>query len=186
MNEADTCREFVVPRLLEAGWDAAPHSIAEQRIFTDGRVYLVRGKPNRGKQKKADYLLRYTRDFPIAVVEAKADYKKPDDGLAQAKDYAQTLDLKFAYSTNGTGIIDQFLNIFTTYIDSGFGLLGGEVGNHRLGPTHTALDDSPRQFDRDYTGDRICQSGHIGRGDGVGRGLGRGGLEHGSDYPRGV
>ena len=106
MNEADTCREFVVPRLLEAGWDAAPHSIAEQRIFTDGRVYLVRGKPNRGKQKKADYLLRYTRDFPIAVVEAKADYKKPDDGLAQAKDYAQTLDLKFAYSTNGTGIIE--------------------------------------------------------------------------------
>ena len=106
MNEADTCREFVVPRLFEAGWDTAPHSIAEQRIFTDGRVYLVRGKPNRGKQKKADYLLRYTRDFPIAVVEAKADYKKPGDGLAQAKDYAQTLDLKFAYSTNGTGIIE--------------------------------------------------------------------------------
>jgi len=106
VNETDTCREFVVPRLIKAGWDTAPHSIAEQRIFTDGRVYLVRGKPNRGKQKKADYLLRYTREFPIAVVEAKADYKKPDDGLAQAKDYAQTLDLKFAYSTNGTGVIE--------------------------------------------------------------------------------
>src|SRR5262249_91037 len=53
-----------------------------------------------------DYLLRHTRDFPIAVVEAKADYKKPGDGLAQAKDYAQTLDLKFAYSTNGTGIVE--------------------------------------------------------------------------------
>ncbi|MEZ6064139.1 MAG: hypothetical protein R3B90_00180 [Planctomycetaceae bacterium] len=46
------------------------------------------------------------RDFPIAVVEAKADYKQPGDGLAQAKDYAQTLDIKFAYSTNGTGIIE--------------------------------------------------------------------------------
>lgn len=106
MNEADTCREYVVPRLVEAGWDTAPHSIAEQRIFTDGRVFVVRGKVKRGKQKKADYLLRHTRDFPIAVVEAKADYKKPGDGLGQAKDYAQTLDLKFAYSTNGTGIIE--------------------------------------------------------------------------------
>lgn len=111
MNEADTCREYVVPGLVNAGWDAAPHSIAEQRVFTDGRVFLVRGKPKRGKQKKADYLLRYTRDFPIAVVEAKADYKKPGDGLGQAKDYAQTLDLKFAYSTNGTGIVEfDFLN----------------------------------------------------------------------------
>jgi type I restriction enzyme R subunit len=106
MNEADTCREYVAPRLIQAGWDTAPHSIAEQRIFTDGRVNLVRGKPRRGKQKKADYLLRYARDFPIAVVEAKADYKLPGDGLAQAKDYAETLDIKFAYSTNGTGIIE--------------------------------------------------------------------------------
>jgi type I restriction enzyme R subunit len=106
LNEADTCRAYVVPGLVEAGWDTAPHSIAEQRIFTDGRVFLVRGKPKRGKQKKADYLLRYTRDFPIAVVEAKADYKQPGEGLGQAKDYAQTLDLKFAYSTNGTGIIE--------------------------------------------------------------------------------
>jgi type I restriction enzyme R subunit len=106
MNEADTCREYVVPRLIEAGWDNTPHSIAEQRIFTDGRVFLVRGKPKRGKQKKADYLLRYTRDFPIAVVEAKANFKRPGDGLAQAKDYAQTLDIKFAYATNGTGIIE--------------------------------------------------------------------------------
>ncbi|MCA9093081.1 MAG: DEAD/DEAH box helicase family protein [Planctomycetaceae bacterium] len=106
MNEADTCREYVVPRLVEASWDNAPHSIAEQRAFTDGRVYLVRGKPKRGKQKKADYLLRYSRDFPIAVVEAKADYKQPGDGLAQAKDYAHTLGIKFAYSTNGKGIIE--------------------------------------------------------------------------------
>jgi type I restriction enzyme R subunit len=106
MNEADTCRQYVVPALVAAGWDSAPHSIAEQRIFTDGRVFLVRGKTLRGKQKKADYLLRYTRDFPIAVVEAKADYKQPGDGLAQAKDYAQTLDLKFAYATNGLGIIE--------------------------------------------------------------------------------
>jgi len=106
MNEADTCRKYVVPRLIAAGWDNSPHSFTEQRTFTDGRIIPIGNKIRRGKQKRADYLLRYTRDFPVAVVEAKADYKSPSDGLQQAKDYAQTLDLKFAYSTNGTGIVE--------------------------------------------------------------------------------
>ncbi len=64
MNEADPCREYVVPGHVKAVWDTAPRSIAEQRIFTDGRVFLVRGKPNRGKQKQADYLLRYNAMLP--------------------------------------------------------------------------------------------------------------------------
>jgi len=106
MNEADTCRKYVVPRLLEAGWDNPPHSFTEQRTFTDGRIIPVGDKIRRGKQKRVDYLLRYNRDFPIAVVEAKADYKLPSTGLQQAKVYAEILDLKFAYSTNGNGIIE--------------------------------------------------------------------------------
>ena len=53
-----------------------------------------------------DYLLRYTRDLPLAVVEAKANYKLPGDGLQQAKEYAEILGLKFAYSTNGHGIVE--------------------------------------------------------------------------------
>src|SRR5208283_130943 len=106
MNEADTCRKYVVPRLVDSGWDNAPYSFTEQRTFTDGRIIPIGNKIRRGKQKRADYLLRYTRDYPIAVVEAKADYKSPSDGLQQAKDYAQTLGLKFAYSTNGTGIVE--------------------------------------------------------------------------------
>lgn len=108
MNEADTCRTYVVPKLQGAGWENAPCSIAEQRIFTNpkGRVRIVGGKILRGKPKRADYLLRYRRDFPIAVVEAKADYKTPGAGLSQAKEYAEILDLKFAYSTNGAGIVE--------------------------------------------------------------------------------
>src|SRR5437899_2504956 len=105
-TEADTCRKFVVPKLQAAGWDNDPHSIAEQRWFTSGRI-LVRGNhAERRKGKRADYLLRYTRDFPLAVVEAKAEYKKAADALQQAKDYAQTLSLKFAYATNGAEIIE--------------------------------------------------------------------------------
>ena len=97
---------YVVPRLVEAGWDTEPHSFTEQRTFTDGRIVVSGNKVHRKKQKRADYLLRHTADFPIAVVEAKADYKRPTDGLQQAKEYAQILDLKFAYSTNGQGIVE--------------------------------------------------------------------------------
>ncbi|MYC60388.1 MAG: DEAD/DEAH box helicase [Gammaproteobacteria bacterium] len=106
MNEADTCRKYVVPKLQAAGWENLPHSINLQRSFNDGRVVFVGGKARRGKQKRADYLLRYHADFPIAVVEAKARYKKAADGLQQAMDYAQVLGLRFAYATNGEGIVE--------------------------------------------------------------------------------
>ena len=106
MNEADTCREYVLPKLQQAGWEKSPYSITEQRTFTDGRIMPIGDKIKRGTQKRADYILQYRRDLPIAVVEAKPDYKSPDSGLQQAKEYAQILGLKFAYSTNGLGIVE--------------------------------------------------------------------------------
>ncbi|MCZ6626012.1 MAG: DEAD/DEAH box helicase family protein [Deltaproteobacteria bacterium] len=106
ITEADTCRKYVLPKLIQAGWDNDPHSFTEQKTFTDGRIVIVGQKIKRRRQKRADYLLRYTRDFMIAVVEAKAAYKKPGDGLQQAKEYAEILGLKFAYSTNGHGIVE--------------------------------------------------------------------------------
>lgn len=106
ITEADTCRKYVLPKLVQSGWDNDPHSFTEQKTFTDGRIVPVGEKVRRRPQKRADYLLRYTRDFLIAVVEAKAAYKSPADGLQQAKDYAEVLGLKFAYSTNGHGIVE--------------------------------------------------------------------------------
>jgi type I restriction enzyme, R subunit len=106
INEADTCRKYVLPKLIAAGWDNDPRSFTEQKTFTDGRIVLIGEKVRRRPQKRADYLLRYTRDFVIAVVEAKAAYKSPSDGLQQAKDYAEVLGLKFAYATNGHGIVE--------------------------------------------------------------------------------
>lgn len=105
-TEADTCRKFVVPKLQSAGWDSDPHSIAEQRSITDGRIVPVGKGFIRKPPKRVDYLLRYTRDFPLAVVEAKASYKAATDGLQQAKNYAEMLGLKFAYATNGPEIIE--------------------------------------------------------------------------------
>jgi type I restriction enzyme R subunit len=106
LSEADTCRKFVVPKLVAAGWDDDPHSIAEQRTITDGRIVPVGKGFIRKPPKRVDYLLRYTRDFPLAVVEAKAAYKVAADGVQQAKQYAEMLGVKFAYGTNGHEIIE--------------------------------------------------------------------------------
>ena len=106
LTEADTCRKHVVPLLQSAGWETEPHSIAEQRTITDGRIVPVGKGFVRKLPKRVDYLLRYRRDFSLAIVEAKAAYKKAADGLQQAKDYAEMLGLKFAYATNGEEIIE--------------------------------------------------------------------------------
>ncbi len=106
ITEADTCREFVTPRLVEAGWGTAPHAIGEQRTFTNGRIIVAGGKVRRGKQKRADYLLYHRRDYPLAVVEAKEIGLPAESGVQQAREYAEILGLKFAYATNGHRIIE--------------------------------------------------------------------------------
>lgn len=106
VTEADTCRKLIVPRLQAAGWDDAPCAIQEQRTFTDGRVMFVGGQPRRGQKKRADYILRYRSDYPIAVIEAKAGYRSAQDGVQQARDYAEVLGLRFAYASNGHEIIE--------------------------------------------------------------------------------
>ncbi len=107
MLEEATCRQYVVPRLEAAGWAVdGVHTYTEQDVFTDGRIIVAGGIATRQTKKRTDYLLRYTRDFPIAVVEAKRDYKLPGEGMQQAKDYADLLDLPFAYSTNGHGVVE--------------------------------------------------------------------------------
>jgi type I restriction enzyme R subunit len=101
-TEADTCRKYVLPKLYAADW--ADDQISQERYFTDGRIVPVGKGHVRKPGKRADYLLHYRPDLPIAVVEAKADYKTPGAGMGQAMDYAQILGLKFAYATNGHGI----------------------------------------------------------------------------------
>ncbi len=105
VSEADTCRQYVLPKLYAAGW--TDDQIREQKHFTDGRILVAGRKHFRKPGKKADYLLHYRPDFRLAVVEAKAAYKKPADGLQQAMEYAEILGLKFAYATNGHGIVEH-------------------------------------------------------------------------------
>ncbi|MCI0702282.1 MAG: DEAD/DEAH box helicase family protein [Planctomycetia bacterium] len=107
---------MVRPKLETAGWLAnGERHYREQLHVTAGRVVLAGCTAKRLKQKIPDYLLYFTRDVPLAVVEAKSNVRPAGDGLQQAKDYAQLLGLKFAYATNGTDIIeyDYFTHLET-------------------------------------------------------------------------
>ncbi len=107
-TEADTCRDYVLPRLKDAGWD--DDQIVEQYRITDGRVVSVGKKHRRADALRADYVLEYQPGLPIAVVEAKREHAIPGKGLQQAKNYAQLLDVPFAFSTNGKGIVEDDRN----------------------------------------------------------------------------
>ncbi|NJK45956.1 MAG: DEAD/DEAH box helicase family protein [Pleurocapsa sp. SU_196_0] len=104
-TEADTCRKYVVPKLYEAGW--TDEQISEQVTYTQGRIRVAGGKAKRAAPRRVDYLLRYQRDLPLAVVEAKAEYLAPSEGLQQAMQYGQALDVPFVYATNGHGIVEH-------------------------------------------------------------------------------
>jgi hypothetical protein len=81
-TEADTCRTYVLPALYEAGW--TDDQIAEQRTFTDGRIVVTGGIARRGKGKRADYVLSYRRDRPLAGLEYYEVKKQADQLRANA------------------------------------------------------------------------------------------------------
>ncbi len=104
LSERDICSKFITPALIAAGWDLK-RQIREELSFTDGRV-IVQGKLHtRGTRKRADYILYYKKDIPIAIIEAKDNKKSLGDGMQQGLDYADILQLPFVFSSNG----DAFL-----------------------------------------------------------------------------
>ena len=115
MNEADTCRTLVRPKLEAAGWDGDKHFYSEQTPFTAGRIIVPGGKPKRLKKKFSDFLLRYTRDITLAVVEAKSDKRPAGDGLQQAKDYAEIL-LEIAKKFGGSDKLSEAVNKLQTLL----------------------------------------------------------------------
>jgi type I restriction enzyme R subunit len=81
--------------------------VREEVYFTKGRV-IVRGKTvKRGEAKKADYLLDYKPNLPLAVIEAKDNNHAVGAGMQQALDYAEILDVPFAYSSNGDAFLEH-------------------------------------------------------------------------------
>lgn len=104
MSERDICSKFITPAVIAAGWDLQTQ-IREEVGFTKGRI-IVRGKlVTRGKAKRADYVLYYKPNLPIALIEAKDGHHSVGDGIQQALDYAETLDIPYVFSSNGSGFV---------------------------------------------------------------------------------
>lgn len=102
MTEEDIKLNFITPSLLSRGWK--DKITMETRVkFTDGKINLKGNVAVRGEAKKADYVLYMSKDYPIAIVEAKDNNHTISFGMQQAKIYAEMMDIKFAYSSNGDG-----------------------------------------------------------------------------------
>jgi len=100
VNEAETRAELIDPALREAGWGVVADSRTRREEICPGRI---EGAGRRGKKEIADYVLTF-RNHKLAVIEAKARDEGDTEGVEQAKAYAQRLQARFAYSTNGKGI----------------------------------------------------------------------------------
>jgi type I restriction enzyme, R subunit len=104
LSERDICTKFITPALRKAGWDEILQ-IREEVSFTKGRI-IVRGKlVSRGRAKRADYILYFKPNIPMALIEAKDNSHAIGDGMQQALDYATTLEIPFVFSSNGDGFV---------------------------------------------------------------------------------
>jgi hypothetical protein len=125
LSERDICTKFITPAVKRAGWDEMTQ-VREEVGFTKGRI-IVRGKlVTRGKPKRADYVLYYKPNLPLAVIEAKDNTHSVGDGIQQALGYAETLGIPFVFSSNG----DAFL-------------FHDRTGTGDAVETELALDDFP-------------------------------------------
>jgi type I restriction enzyme R subunit len=109
LTEADIRTKFIMPALVGANGDKwnVMTQIREEVYFTKGRV-IVRGKTvKRGEAKKADYILSYKLNLPLAVIEAKDNNFSVGAGMQQALEYAEILDIPFAYSSNGDAFLEH-------------------------------------------------------------------------------
>ena len=109
LNEAEIRTKFITPAIVGEGgskWNVMTQ-VLEERFFTKGRV-IVRGSATaRGEAKRADYILFYKPNIPLAVVEAKDNNHSVGAGMQQALIYAEILDVPFAYSSNGDAFLEH-------------------------------------------------------------------------------
>ncbi len=104
LSERDICTKYITPAIEKAGWDRNTQFL-EEISFTDGKIFVKGKLHSRGKSKRADYILYYKPNIPVAVIEAKDNKHTVGDGLQQALDYAKSLDIPCVFSSNGDGFI---------------------------------------------------------------------------------
>lgn len=103
LSEEDIKLRYITPSIIDKGWSVDNITMETKVKLTDGKINLRGNLVSRGKAKYADYVLYYNRATPIAIVEAKDASHAVAHGLQQAKEYAQMMDVPFAFSSNGMG-----------------------------------------------------------------------------------
>lgn len=167
LSEEDIKNRYITPALDKSGWEKTHYRM--EYYFTAGRV-LIQGKQHARKEgKKADYLLFASPNNPIAIVEAKDNNKPVGGGLQQAMEYAQILDVKFAYSSNGDAFIEHdFLTGKETEIPldafpTKEQLIERLRANNNLTAEQQHIVDEPYYFDQDSKEPRYYQRIAINR-----------------------
>ena len=167
LSEEDIKNRYITPALDKDGWEKTHYRM--EYYFTAGRV-LIQGKQHARKEgKKADYLLFASPNNPIAIVEAKDNNKPVGGGLQQAMEYAQILDVKFAYSSNGDAFIEHdFLTGKETEIPLDAFPTKEELierlrANSNLTEEQQHIVDQPYYFDQDSKEPRYYQRIAINR-----------------------
>ena len=95
-NEENTKKKYITPIIQERWGKENPDNVMMEYCFTDGRVNIDSDKVSRGDKKKADYLLLYKDNIPLALVEAKGIGHNAMEGYQQVLAYAQILEIPFA------------------------------------------------------------------------------------------
>lgn len=108
LSEEDIKARYITPAITDAGWDINKQ-VRLEYAFTAGRIILRGNVTARGKKKRADYVLFYKNNFPLAVIEAKDNNHPVGAGLQQAIEYAKALDIAYVYASNGDGFVEQNL-----------------------------------------------------------------------------
>jgi len=106
LSERDICTQFILPALKKAGWDIQTQ-IREEVSFTDGRIYVKGNKTTRGTRKRADFILYYKPNIPIAIIEAKSNKLSVNAGIQQGIEYSNILDIPVVFSSNGDGFYEH-------------------------------------------------------------------------------
>ena len=103
LSEEDIKLRYITPAIMQKGWSVTDITMETKVKITDGKMNLRGNLVARSKAKFADYMLYYNKANPIAIVEAKDANHSVSFGMQQAKEYAQMMDVPFAYSSNGFG-----------------------------------------------------------------------------------
>jgi len=131
LTERDICTKFITPAIEKSGWDLK-RQVREEVSFTDGRI-IVQGKLYaRGKRKRADYILYYKPNIPIAIIEAKDNSLPLGAGMQQALEYAHILQIPFVFSSNGDGFLFHDQTVESGTIEQ-------ELSSSTIQPTATPM-----------------------------------------------